>query len=213
MPIYSGSNNIKEVYNGSQSIGYVYNGSDLVWQRNPYPVGTVIVNTQAAGSIELFPGTYELKTSGAGGNGANAVGYWVLTYSSGGSGACWEGTFKLTSKKTLSWTAGTGIGTSITVKIDNVDMLTAGGGGNASASATGATGGAGGTISVQSAFSSLIVSTSISSNGTKGEAQNTSSWSTVTSITNAPSTMGWGKGANSKKEGRTEGAVYLKRVA
>ena len=213
MPIYSGSNKIKEVYNGSQAIGYVYNGSQLVWQRNPYPIGTVLANTQTAGSVELFPGTYELKVSGAGGKGANAVGYWVLPNSSGGSGACWEGTFKLTSKKTMAWTTGTGIGASVTVKIDNVNMLTAGGGGNASASGTAATGGAGGTISVQSAFSSLIVSTSKSSNGTTGEAVMGGSWNVVTSVTSAPSTMGWGKGEHSKGGGRTDGGFYLKRVA
>lgn len=209
MPIYSGSDKIKEIYNGSQSIGYVYNGSQLVWQHNPYPIGTVLANTQTEGSVLLYPGQYEMKVSGAGGNGYHVNIYWGEHASSGGSGACWEGVIKITSTVTISWTTGTGVGASVTVSIGGTNVLTAGGGGNAS----GTVGGTGGALTTKSAFNSYIVSTSKASNGTQG-AGTSSAWGrTYTDSTAAPSTMGWGIGADCDSTKRTNGGFYLKRTA
>ena len=92
-------------------------------------------------------------------------------------------------------------------------MVTAGGGGNSNAQAGSSGGGAAGVISVQSAFSSYIVSTSKSSNGNAGSGNAVSWGDTRIGVTAAPSTMGWGVGANSDNEGRTEGGFYLKRTA
>lgn len=204
---------IKEIYNGSQSIGYVYNGSDLVWQHNPYPIGTVIANTQTAGSITIYPGTYELKISGAGGTGGHSGANWGNHNGSGGSGACWEGTIRVENTYTMAWTTGTGAAASVTVSFNGTNMVTAGGGGNAVVNYSTSQGGAAGVITVQSAFSSYIVSTSKSSDGTKG-ASTAVSWGDYhTAVTAAPSTMGWGVGESSVDGGRTDGGFYLKRIA
>lgn len=214
MPIYSGSDNIKEVYNGSQAIGYVYNGSQLVWQHNPYPIGTVIANTRTEGSFVIYPGAYELKIAGAGGNGASDIGWWTYQDGSGGSGAAWEGTFKYSGgASTFSWTTGTGAGASVAVSINGTRQLNAGGGGDATATSSSQTGGSAGVITVDSAFSSKIITTSLSSNGNEGEAHSTTWGQSVTASTAAVSTLGWGVGANSKNEGRTEGGLYIKRIA
>lgn len=215
MTIHFGSDKIKRVYNGSQSIGYVYNGSQLVWKHNPYPVGTVIANTRTNGSFVIYPGTYELKIAGAGGTGSGTNGYWVTHYGSGGSGAAWEGTFRISANEelTFSWTTGTGAGASVAVSINGTRQLNAGGGGNSATTGTSHAGGAAGVITVDSAFSSRIVSTSLSSNGTVGESTSTSWGTTTTSVTAAVSTLGWGAGANSANSGRTEGGLYIKRTA
>ena len=200
---------IEAVYNGSTSIGFIYNGSTLVWQHNPYPVGTVLANTQVAGSITLYPGVYELKISGAGGEGGGVAVYWGNQYHSGGSGACWEGTFKYSgSPATLSWTTGTGAGASVVVSIGGVTQVTAGGG----ATGSGATGGAGGVLTVESVFSSKIVSTTNASNGNNGAGTSVNWGSSSSPITAAPSSLGWGVGAASNNSGRTEGGFYLKRI-
>lgn len=192
---------------------FVYNGSDLVYQLNPYPVDTVIANTQAAGSITIYPGTYELKISGAGGTGGHSVANWGNHNGSGGSGACWEGTIKIDNEYTMTWTTGTGAAASVAVSFNGTSMVTAGGGGNAVVNYSTSQGGAAGVVTVQSAFNPYIVSTSKSSDGTKG-ASTAVSWGDYhTAVTAAPSTMGWGVGESSVDGGRTDGGFYLKRIA
>lgn len=209
MTLHIGSDKIVAIHKGAESMGFVYKGSELVWQHNPYPVDTVLANTQVAGSLVIYPGVYELKMSGAGGEGGGAAVFWGNNYFSGGSGACWEGTFEYKgSPATLSWTTGTGACASVTMSIGGVTQVTAGGG----ATGSGATGGAGGTLTVASAFTSKIVSTSKASNGTSGAGKSTSWGTGSTPVTAAPSTMGWGVGAASNNSGRTEGGFYLKRV-
>lgn len=211
MSIQVGSDKIKEVYVGNQSIGYVYSGSDLVWQNNPYPINTVIANTQTAGSVTLYSGTYELKISGAGGTGGSFSAGWGTHSTSGGSGACWEGTITINGTVPVSWTTGTGAQASVTVTINNVNVVTAGGGGNSTPSS--AIAGVAGILTVQSAFNTYIATTSNASNGNAGSA-NTVAWGAAgIGVTAAPSTMGWGVGANSSNGGRTDGGFYLKRIA
>lgn len=213
MTLNVGSDKIKEIYNGSQAIGYVYNGSQLVWQHNPYPIGTVIANTQTAGSVVLYPGQYQMKVSGAGGTGKGALGSWAISYASGGSAAVWEGTIKITSVVNIAWTTGTGAAASVTVSIGGTSVLVAGGGSNVPNASTG---GNGGTLTKQTAFNTYKVSETVSSNGTKGQGGTYSwgNWNTPgTPVTASASTMGWGIGESAKDGGRTDGGFYLKRTA
>jgi len=213
MTLYKGNTKLGAIYHGSTKIGKIYKGSTLLYEDNPIPVDTVIANTQEAGSAQLYPGTYEMKVSGAGGTGKGELGYWAISYASGGSAAVWEGTIRITSVVNIAWTTGTGEAVSVTVSIGGTSVLTAGGGSNVPNASTG---GDGGTLTKQSAFDTYKVSETVSSNGTKGQGgtQAWGNWNTPgTPVTASASTMNWGIGESAKDGGRTNGGFYLKRIS
>lgn len=204
----STTDDIINIKKGITQITHVYAGSDLVWRVNDLPIDTVIANTQVAGSATIYYGTYELKIAGAGGTGYGEAVWWGNNYYSGGSGAVWEGTFKWPGgPTTFSWTSGTGEEASVTVTMNGQTMLIAGGGKNASNGRTG------GTLTVESAFNQYIQTATISTDGTIGDSKGISWGSSYSGTTASASTMGWGIGADSSNNGRTDGGLYLKLVS
>lgn len=75
MPIYVGSQKIKDIYYGGVKIGKIYRGNTLVYTSLAYPIDTVIYESSTAGisSVELKEGIYEVYCI-AGGSGGAAVG-------------------------------------------------------------------------------------------------------------------------------------------
>lgn len=75
MPIYVGSQKIKDIYYGGVKIGKIYRGNTLVYTSLAYPIDTVIYESSTAGisSVELEEGIYEVYCI-AGGSGGAAVG-------------------------------------------------------------------------------------------------------------------------------------------
>lgn len=75
MPIYVGSQKIKDIYYGGVKIGKIYRGNTLVYTSLAYPIDTVIYESSTAGTstVELKEGIYEVYCI-AGGSGGAAVG-------------------------------------------------------------------------------------------------------------------------------------------
>lgn len=75
MPIYVGSQKIKDIYYGGVKIGKIYRGNTLVYTSLAFPIDTVIYESSTAGvsTVELKEGIYEVYCI-AGGSGGAAVG-------------------------------------------------------------------------------------------------------------------------------------------
>lgn len=75
MPIYVGSQKIKDIYYGGVKIGKIYRGNTLVYTSLAFPIDTVIYesSTAVATTITLEEGIYEVYCI-AGGSGGAAVG-------------------------------------------------------------------------------------------------------------------------------------------
>ena len=75
MPIYVGSQKIKDIYYGGVKIGKIYRGNTLVYTSLTYPIDTIVYESSTAGSktITLEKGIYEIYCI-AGGSGGAAVG-------------------------------------------------------------------------------------------------------------------------------------------
>jgi hypothetical protein len=75
MPIYVGSQKIKDIYYGGVKIGKIYRGNTLVYTSLAYPSDTIVYESSTAGTstVELEKGIYEVYCI-AGGSGGAAVG-------------------------------------------------------------------------------------------------------------------------------------------
>lgn len=75
MPIYVGSQKIKDIYYGGVKIGKIYRGNTLVYTSLAYPSDTIVYESSTAGisTVELEEGIYEVYCI-AGGSGGAAVG-------------------------------------------------------------------------------------------------------------------------------------------
>lgn len=75
MPIYVGSQKIKDIYYGGVKIGKIYRGNTLVYTSLAFPIDTIVYESSTAGSetITLEEGIYEVYCI-AGGSGGAAVG-------------------------------------------------------------------------------------------------------------------------------------------
>lgn len=75
MPIYVGSQKIKDIYYGGVKIGKIYRGNTLVYTSLAFPIDTIVYESSTAGTetITLEEGIYEVYCI-AGGSGGAAVG-------------------------------------------------------------------------------------------------------------------------------------------
>lgn len=75
MPIYVGSQKIKDIYYGGVKIGKIYRGNTLVYTSLASPIDTIVYESSTAGTstVELEEGIYEVYCI-AGGSGGAAVG-------------------------------------------------------------------------------------------------------------------------------------------
>lgn len=94
MPIYVGSQKIKDIYYGGVKIGKIYRGNTLVYTSLAYPIDTVIYESSTAGTstVELEKGIYEVYCIAGGGGGHQQS---VYVYSGGGSGSGYTGQIKI----------------------------------------------------------------------------------------------------------------------
>lgn len=94
MPIYKGSQKIKDIYYGNIKIGKIYKGSTLLYTSLAYPLDTVLFESSTPGTstVELEKGIYEVYCIGGGGEGAVDQ---VTNKKGGGSGAGYIGVVSL----------------------------------------------------------------------------------------------------------------------
>lgn len=90
MPIYVGSQKIKDIYYGGVKIGKIYRGNTLVYTSLAFPIDTVIYESSTAGTstVELEKGIYEVYCIGGGGGGHKGS---ILVQDAGGSGSGYIG--------------------------------------------------------------------------------------------------------------------------
>lgn len=168
MPIYKGSQKIKELYFRGVKIGKLYKGGTLVYQSCPYKAGQVLFESSVAGTYSLdvgATGTYKVWVVG-GGAGALVKTSSSNTYKSGGaSGAAFVGTINLakSSYKLTVGSAGVGIKGNSNSSGNGGDssianLIVAGGG------KIGANGGTAGVLTINT----TIISSEIQSNGKTG---------------------------------------------
>lgn len=94
MPIYVGSQKIKDIYYGGVKIGKIYRGNTLVYTSLAFPIDTVIYESSTAGTstVELEEGIYEVYCIAGGGGGHKQS---VAVVSGGGSGSGYIGQIKI----------------------------------------------------------------------------------------------------------------------
>lgn len=171
MPIYWGRRKIKNrgdsgVYYGNRKIKFVYFGNKLVYSYESYNPNTTLVNITngASKTLELLPGVYQIKMAGGGGYNVNWAFQGYPWGASGGSGGSIEGTFFLSTKKTVNCYAAPESSTASYVDFNNTRGMTAGGGGNAAVNSSGTAG----VASLGSGFENMTLSVK---NGNKGIVQ------------------------------------------
>lgn len=163
MPIYKGSQQIKELYFGGTKIGKVYRGSTLVYQSCPYKAGEVLFESATPGTYTLnllANGIYKVWIVG-GGSGAYVREVIKVTKSGGASGAAFVGTVNLAKSSYNLTVGGGGAGGSSPGSGGNSsigNIIVAGGGGG------GYNGGVAGILTINTS----VISSEIQSNGKTG---------------------------------------------
>lgn len=204
MTIYKGNTKIRDrgsfgVYKGSAPIKRIYKGSQLVYQYESYEPNEVVVdltNGQTS-TVTLKKGVYQVYITGGGGTGGTnyaADSVWYTT--SGGSGATWEGTFKLNQDTSIE-AFGCGNNADSYLNIGGVRMITAGGGRETT---WGHSNPQGGTLTLASGWSSYVVTTDKSVNGNNG----TTGVYTVPNGGTTTSSLKWGEGTNITTSGAVQ---------
>lgn len=173
--LYKGSTLIKKVYKGGTAIKKIYKGSTLLWQADPYPVGTVKINLTAATNeqtIYLEEGIYKIEAvgSGSGGNGVYISAVGIIYYGAGGSGAAFVGNFYLPAgnyRYALGGPGGTnGVAGGAAYILNTSNNLGVSAGGGQGGSYTKYDGNSGGILSIYDAW--ISGTPQIRSNGNQG---------------------------------------------
>lgn len=195
MSIHYNGQNIKEMYYNGQKISEAYYNNEKVFSSGIAP-GTVVFESSTVGtySVEIpVNGRYEVTLVGGGGYGFQQINSSFFSYASGGgSGACFQGILQL-SKGTYTITVG---GTTTAFNIS------AGLGGDGSIDS----GGSGGVLNTSQASS--IISSTIVSNGNSG-GRDLRSTTTVFAYGGASLYGGYGKGADSNANNKTNGYIKI----
>ena len=172
MPIYNGSQKLKDIYIGGTKIKEIYNGSTLVYTGSQYDVDEVVFESSTAGtySLELLEtGKYEFYCVGGGGGYYSTLSGTRPISAGGGSGAGFIGIINIT-KGSISLTVGAGgvghskDGTSTAGGTSSIGSLVSCGGGGPGRLSGG--GGVGGTITLNV----TPVSSTLNSSGNRGNA-------------------------------------------
>lgn len=164
--LYKGSTQMQKLYHGADKIYHVYKGEDLVWRDRAYDKDEVVFEQATGGDYTLNlldDGVYRISCVGAGGTAVATPVYDDRGYlATGGSGAAIVGEVALTAG-TYSIHVGLSTGSNRDSTISGV--VTAHGGGNASARLNA---GAGGAIPTQAIAFSNVTLNSAGNNGSAG---------------------------------------------
>lgn len=164
--LYKGSTQMQKLYHGADKIYHVYKGEDLVWRDRAYDKDEVVFEQATGGDYTLNlldDGVYRISCVGAGGTAVATPVYDDRGYlATGGSGSAIVGDVTLSAG---TYTIHVGLNTGSDRDSSISGVVTAYGGGNASARLNA---GAGGAIPTQTIAFSNITLNSAGNNGRSG---------------------------------------------
>lgn len=194
-----GAKKIAEIFHGSTLIGKIYKGKTKVYEINPYEKHTVLA-TGTVGEYEtvLPRGVYKIALCGALGKAFIWAASGIAWVSYGGGGGFVEVIFYNSKARHLKIVAASS-GSSY-MELDGVRMLTAGAGGNAGPSASGA----GGKITIADELDIISIEHNTAGHSGAVYPQNTGSVSSVSIYDN------WGSTKNPSGGARLEYIQYVR---